>query len=154
MSMELYIFSDRTVASMSEWQDAIYADGFDIKLYDKAAFEDLHGFLPMRLDGAGTGVEVDHTDSAETISWFEQGGTAFDRKWRHALSFSWGGDLRELIVAFATAASYSHATQGVIYDCEEGRIIEPVEALHIARQLAIDLKGQLGPPLYVWDDAR
>lgn len=154
MSMELYVFSDRTVASMAEWQEAIYADGFDIKLYEHAPFEDLHGFLPMRLDGAGSGVEVDHADSAETIAWFEQDGPAFDRRWQRALSFTWGGDFRELIVAFATAASYSRATQGVVYDCEEGRIIEPDEALAIARQLAVDLKDQLGPPRYVWTDAR
>jgi len=100
MSMELYVFSDQPLRSISQWQQAITEDGFDILLYEKAVFEELDGFLPMRLDGAGTGVEVGPTDSAKAIEWFERDGFPFEHKWTHALSFSWGGDMRELIVAY------------------------------------------------------
>jgi len=153
MSMELYVFSDRPIKSMLEWQEAITVDGFDIKLHGQAVFEDLNGFLPMRLEGAGTGVEVGHTDSAEAIDWFRKDGFPFDHQWSHALWFCWGGDLRELVVAHSTAASYARVTQGVVFDCEEGRILGADEALDLARKLAIEVKDDLGPPLYEWKDA-
>ena len=153
MSMEMYVFSDRTIGSMTEWQNAIYEDGFDIKLYEGAIFEELDGFLPMRLDGAGTGVEVSPADGATEIDALEQDGVAFDHKWQHALAFCWGGDLRELIVAQASAASYARATQGVIYDFEEGKFFSPTEMLELAREVAVAVKDQLGPPRYQWENA-
>ena len=150
--MELFVFSDQPINAMVDWQEAIVADGFDIKLYGEIAFEDLRGFLPMRLEGAGTGVEVGHTDSAESIDWFEKDGFSFDHRWKHALWFCWGGDLRELIVAYSTAASYARITKGVVFDCEEGKILGAEEALAVARSLAAEVRHELGPPRYEWKD--
>lgn len=70
MSMDLYILSNRAARSMVEWQSAIDADGFQILLDPTAVFEDLSGFLPVRLDGAGTGFEVDHEDAPALIADF------------------------------------------------------------------------------------
>ena len=155
MSMELYIFSDRPIQSMAEWQAAIYADGFDAKLYEPAVFGELDGFLPVRLDGAGTGFEVYHHDGAASlIAELAAEGWDVGRPWTHVLSLSWGGDYRELIAAYSTAASYARATEGVVFDCEEAKVFEPATVLEMARKLAVDLKDELGPPRYEWQDVQ
>lgn len=138
---------------MAEWQAAILADDFDIKLYEPAIFEELVGFLPVRLDGAGTGFEVYKEDAAALISELAAEGWDVGEPWTHALSFSWGGDLRELIAAFATAASYARVTEGVVFDGEEAKIFTPEEVLKMARDMAVQLKDELGPPRYEWQDA-
>lgn len=154
MSMSLYIFSDRPVQSMSEWQAAIDADGFAAELYRPAVFSDLRGFLPVKLDDAGTGFEVDHEDSPALIAELADEGWEVGRPWTHALSFHWGGDYRELIAAYATAGSYSRVTKGVVFDCQEAKTYQPAEVLEMARKMAIDFKNDLGPPRYEWQDAQ
>ena len=154
MSMSLYIFSDRPAQSMAEWQAAIDADGFAAELYKPAVFSELRGFLPVKLDGAGTGFEVDHEDSAALISELAGEGWDVGRQWTHALSFHWIGDYRELIAAYATAGSYARVTEGVVFDCEEAKVHQPMEVLEMARKMAVDLKDELGPPRYEWQDAQ
>ena len=154
MSMSLHIFSDRPVQSMTEWQAAINADGFVAELHKPAKFDELNGFLPVRLDGAGTGFEVYHADSAELIRDLADDGWEVGKPWTLALSFYWGGDYRELIAAYAAAASYARATEGVVFDCEEAKVYQPMEVLEMARKMAVDLKDELGPPRYEWQDAQ
>jgi hypothetical protein len=154
MSMSLYMFSDRPVQSMSEWQAAIIADGFAAELYKPAVFAELSGFLPVKLDGAGTGFEVDHEDSPALIAELAEEGLEVDRQWTHALSFHWGGDYRELIAAYATAGSYARVTEGVVFDCQEAKVYQPAAVLEMARKMAVDLKDELGPPRYEWQDAQ
>lgn len=154
MSMSLYIFTDRPVGSISEWQAAIEADGFDAKLYEPAVYEELEGFLPVKLDGAGTGFEVYHEDCAALIGELESNGFHIGHPWNHAISFHWGGDFRELIAAYSTAGSYARATQGIVLDSEAGKVFDPASVLAEARKMAIELKDELGPPRYEWKDVQ
>ena len=148
MSMDLYVLSNRPARSIAEWQAAIDADGFRILLDPTAVFEDLSGFLPVRLDGAGTGFEVDHEDAAELIEMF--GESDLGRTWTCALAFHWSGDAREMVAAYSAAASYARAIGGVVLDPQEGEVMQPASALDLARQLAVQTKDDLGPPRYEW----
>lgn len=154
MSMSLYIFSDRPAESMAEWQAAIDADGFVAELYKPAVFSEFNGFLPVKLDGAGTGFEVDHEDSPALIRELADEGWEVGRQWTQALSFHWGGDYRELIAAYATAGSYARITEGVVFDCQEAKVYQPATVLEMARKMAFDLKDELGPPRYEWQEAQ
>jgi hypothetical protein len=153
MSMSIHVFSNRPVSSMAEWQAAIDGDGFDALLYKPAVFEELRGFLPVRLDGAGTGFEVDHDDAAELSRELIDQGWDVGGPWTHALSFRFGGDTRELIAAFSAAASYARITDGVVFEGEEAKTFTPAEVLDMARKMAIDMKDYLEPPRYEWTDA-
>jgi hypothetical protein len=153
MSMSIHVFSNRPVSSMAEWQEAIDSDGFDALLYKPAVFEELSGFLPVRLDGAGTGFEVDHDDGAELSRELIEQGWDIGGPWTHALSFTFGGDTRELIAAFSTAASYARITDGVVFEGEEGKTFKPAEVLDMARKMAVEMKDYLEPPRYEWKDA-
>jgi hypothetical protein len=153
MSMSVTIFSDQT-ASMAEWQAAMDADGFDALLYQAAVFEDLQGFLPVRLDGAGTGFEVCHEDSEALALELSEEGWDVGGPWKCAMSLYFGGDPRELIAVFAAAGSYARITGGVVFESEEAKLLQPGEVIEMARQMAIDLKDKLGAPRYAWQDAQ
>ena len=43
MAMELYVFSDRRLASIAEWQRAINAERFSLRLLTETPFEELDG---------------------------------------------------------------------------------------------------------------
>jgi hypothetical protein len=153
MSMDLYIFSNRPVRSMAEWQSAIDDDGFQILLDLTTAFDDLNGFLPVRLDGAGTGFEVGHESAAELVGQCSEDDIDIGGPWACALAFHWGGDLREMIAAFSTASSYARVTEGVVFDPQEGEVFTPAAAFELARKLAAEGSDQLGPPRYEWPPA-
>lgn len=43
MSMELFVLSDRRLASIAEWQRAINAESFPLRLSPETPFEELDG---------------------------------------------------------------------------------------------------------------
>ena len=49
MAMEFFVLSDRRLASIAEWQQAITAEGFQLLLSTETPFEALNGFLPAQL---------------------------------------------------------------------------------------------------------
>jgi len=68
MSMELFVCSDRQIGSIEEWQAAIDAEGYPLKLSTDTRFEELNGFLPSSLRGELTGFECYHDDAKELSS--------------------------------------------------------------------------------------
>lgn len=153
MSMSVTVFSNRT-ATMREWQAGLDADGFDLLLYQSAVFEELRGFLPVRLDGAGTGFEVFHEDCAALVRELGEEGWDVGGPWQYAMSFYFGGDYRELISVLAAAGSYARVTGGIVFDGEEAKVQQPAEVLEEARRLRDVYKDKLGAPRYEWRDAQ
>ncbi|AVF04163.1 hypothetical protein C4375_10880 [Devosia sp. I507] len=153
MSMMMIVFSNRT-ASMREWQAGLEEDGFDLLLHQSAVFEELSGFLPVRLDGAGTGFEVYHEDCAALVSELSEQGWDVGGPWQYAMSFYFGGDFRELISVLAAAGSYARVTGGVVFDGEEAKVQQPVEVLDEARRVRNNYKDKLDAPRYEWRDAQ
>jgi len=140
MSMEMFVLSDRRLDSIAAWQQALDAAGDPLLLSTARPFDALHGALPVTLRDRPTAFECDHRDAAELMA--EITDIAFDRPWRSALAFCWGGDFDAGASAYLAAAAYAEATGGVILDCEEGRLISPARA----REVAADLE-QNGPKI-------
>lgn len=127
MSMSLWIFSDREVSSVAEWQAAIAAEGYPLQLSSDMIFEELSGFFPMHLRGELTGFECYREDAADV----EQAdlGVEIDHNWKFLLVFSWlGSKENELLAAWMAATAYARATNGIIYDGEEGKLLTPAQA--------------------------
>lgn len=143
MSIEFFVLSDRPLASMDEWQRAIDAEHFPLKLDASRAVADLGGHLPADLRGEEAGFECDHFDAGEFMD--ENAGTDFGRRWNCLLAFRTGGDFSSLFGAYAAAASCAKATGGVMYDAEEGEVLSPEEALQRARDIGRDLAGDAAP---------
>jgi hypothetical protein len=133
MAMELFVLSDRRLGSIAEWQGAIDAEGFALRLSAETPFEELDGFLPARLGDKHTGFECDHWDARELT---ESPKFEFDRQWAYALSFRFGGiDIYETPAAHIAGATYAAATDGVVLDLEVARVLSSQQALEAARDI-------------------
>jgi len=62
MSMEVHVFSDTRLPSIAAWQQAIDAEGFDLKLDPEVELATASGFLPAKLRGKKSGFEIYHDD--------------------------------------------------------------------------------------------
>lgn len=133
MSMEIYVLSDRRLASVDAWQEATDRAGFSLRLTTATPFAELRGALPVVLGQRATAFECDHRGARELMA--EIPDVAFDHSWTYALAFRWGADIHAGASAYAAAAAYAAATGGVVLDCEEGEVISPQRAAEISREL-------------------
>jgi hypothetical protein len=138
MSIEMFVLSDRKLGSIAEWQQAIDAEGFDLKLDTSRPIEALSGHLPARRGEQHAGFECDHWDAAEILDLDTD--IDFGRRWTQCLAFRFGGDFYALWGANAAAAAYARATDGVVFDAESGEVWQPGKAVEMTRQLERDLE--------------
>lgn len=138
MSMELWIFSDKQLNSIAEWQAAINAEAFPLKLDDSAPFETLKGFLPAHLRAQLTGFECYHDDAGRLIR--NNSDLNFGHAWKYALAFRWvGSKVNELRAAWMAGTAYARATGGLIFDDQEGKFRNATEALDVVRDVERDM---------------
>jgi hypothetical protein len=137
MPIEVYALSDRTVASIGEWQRAIHCEGFDLRLYDDRSIAALGGHLQAHRGGAHAGFACDHWNSAELIDGYRN--IDFGRRWTKALAFRVGADFDALWGALVAAAAYARATDGIVFDPVAGQVLAPAQAAESARQVERDL---------------
>lgn len=123
MAMALHVLSDRRLKSIAEWQRAINADGFQLRLASDVDFATARGFVPATLDSNQTGFECYQDDAMETLRFL--GVTHFTHFWKYALGLRWGADFTQLEASWMAATSYAAATGGIIFDHEEGRVFTP-----------------------------
>lgn len=127
MSMALWVFSNKRLASIAEWQAAIDTEGYPLRLSNEAAFDELDGFLPMQLRGEQTGFEC-YRDDPQQLE-FGEPYSNIARKWKFALGLRWvGSSLNELRAAWMAATAYASATEGKIFDDQEGKLRSAAEA--------------------------
>jgi hypothetical protein len=144
MSMEIYVLSDKRLASLAEWQEAIDAEGFGLELGAERSFDELRGHLPAQLGDERAGFECDHWDAADLMDTYP--GLDYGRRWGHALAFRFGGDVHACLGAYMAATAYARATGGVVLACEELQLLMPQQALATARaieQFVHDYGGKL-----------
>ena len=135
MSIEMFVLSDRKLASIAAWQQAIDQEGFDLRLDTSRPFEQLAGYLPAKRGEHEAGFECDHWDPADILD--EEYIEPIDfgpHRWTQALAFRIGGNFFELWGSSAAAAAYARATGGVVFDSESGEVMQPDRAAEIARQ--------------------
>jgi hypothetical protein len=138
MAMELFVLSDRRLASIAEWQQAISDEGFPLLLPTETPFEALDGFLPAQLGEKPAGFECTHCDPPDLIDRHRE--VDFGRRWSHVLRFRWDGcSIHQTIAACMASASYARATDGILFDGREGRIIGSQQVVQLARDLEKDL---------------
>ncbi len=133
MSMELYVLSDRRLESIDDWQRAIDADGFPLRLFTGRSFSRLEGVLPVQLRDGQTAFECDHWDPGDLLGTYAD--VDFGHRWKFVLAFRWTGNPYEGIAAYMAGGAYAKATGGVVFDCEEGKIISAERAGEIACEI-------------------
>jgi hypothetical protein len=137
MSMELRVFSDRQLNSIAEWQSAIDAEAFSLRLADETPLDAVTGFLPSYLQDRLTGFECSHWNSTEVMADYPN--VDFGHRWKYVLAFRWLGSKRdEMRAAWMAATAYARATNGVLFDELDGRVRTPEQALEVVRDLETD----------------
>jgi hypothetical protein len=134
MSMELYILSERRVASITEWQHSIDATGFAVRLSTDRSFAALQGALPVLMNGTLSQFECDHRDVEEFKQTYPE--VQFARAWKCALAMCWGADLDAAFCAYVAGIGYARATDGAIFDSQEGAVVTVERAIKTANELA------------------
>jgi hypothetical protein len=129
MAMELYVFSDRQLPSMSAWQQAIDAAGFPVGLPTRFPFDWENRVLPAEFRGRATTFESGLCDAGERMA--ESPHIDFGRRWKHGLVLRWGSDAYAGAAAYLAGSAYAKVTGGVLLDCEEGKIISANRAAEI-----------------------
>jgi hypothetical protein len=137
MPIEIYALSDRRLASIAAWQQAIDREGFDLKLDCSRPFAAPVGPLPAHRGGRLVVFECDRCNAAELIARY--GKVDFGRRWSEALAVRSGADLDALWGALAAAAAYARATDGIVFDPVAVAVLPPAKAVESARQVARDI---------------
>jgi hypothetical protein len=138
MSMELWVFSDSQLNTIAEWQVAIDAEAYPLKLDGTIPFESLRGFLPAHLRGEPTGFECYHDDAEKLIR--NNSNLNFGHAWKYALGFRWvGSKVNELRAAWMAGTAYAQATDGSIFDDQEGKFRNATEARDVVRDVERDM---------------
>jgi hypothetical protein len=137
MSMEVYVLSDRRLTSIRDWQRAIDTEGFELVLSNERSFDSLSGHLPARLGRTQAGFECDHWNAIQLMN--ESSIVDFGHRWKHAIAFRWGGDLDACLGAYMAATAYAGATDGVVLDCQEGKLLTPQQARENVNRMERDL---------------
>jgi len=137
MSIEIFVMSDRRLTSIAEWQKAIEQEGFNLRLDASRPFAAIRGHLPAWRGSEAAGFECDHWDPADLLDDDDLADVNFGRRWSQTLAFHFGGDVLALWGAFAAAAAYARATNGVVFDGEG--VLTPDKAAETARDLELEL---------------
>jgi hypothetical protein len=134
--MELHVLSNRSLRSVAEWQRAIEAEKYPLRLTADVQLTTLQGFLPATLNGKQTGFECYQDDAGKTMKFLGSG--YFDRRWSFALGFRWRGDIDELDAAWMAATAYASGTGGIIFDHEKAKVLTPEQAREVVGTIAQD----------------
>lgn len=137
MSMEIYVLSDRQIASISAWQKSIIANGFSLFLDDSRSFSQLQGHLPAQWQGAPAGFECDHWPPDDILDTYSE--IDFGHRWKYCLAFRWGADLRSCLGGHMAAVAYAAATDGIVFISDTGKILTPAQAKAEAEKIEKEL---------------
>ena len=124
--MELHVLSDRQLGSVAEWQQAIDAEGFPLRLTRSVDLLTINGFLPVQLRETETGFECFQDDEGQTMNFL--GRDNFDQHRQFAFGIRWGSGSAELLAVWMAATAYAIATGGIIFDHEEGKTFTKEQA--------------------------
>ena len=132
MAMELYILSERMLGSIEEWQRSIDEGGFLLNLSTGVTFTHVSGFIPATLNGEDTGFECVHWPVSNLSADLD-----IPSHWKYVLALRMIGKISEVAAAYMAASAYARATDGAVYDCEEGKFITAQRAAEIAREIEV-----------------
>ena len=104
-AINLFVVSDRPLSSVTEWQAAIDAEGYPLRLDGSKLTAGFNGFLQARLRDVETGFECNSRPRTDA-----------DQTRKHVLALQWAGNWNEIPAVWMAAAAYAKATDGEVFD--------------------------------------
>jgi hypothetical protein len=115
MAMEFFVFSDRRLETVAEWNSALAKIGFEVVIEEIGKIAELRGHQPTKLRGRDVWIEYDHFDPIEFLESMKEY-VQTKRSWKYLLALRFGGDFHALAAAQMVAAAYAKMTNGVVLD--------------------------------------
>jgi len=133
MSIEILVLSDTQLNSAGEWQSAINVEGFPLHIVDNTPLDGRGGSLIAHLRENKTCIEYRFEDFDRLKDSYKE--KNFGRDWKYLLAIPWIQGFDGVTAAWMAATAYARATDGVIFDPQEGKLFSPVEAFNIIQDL-------------------
>jgi hypothetical protein len=133
MAMELFVLSDKQMNSVADWQIAIEKEGYPLWLSGAEPMEALNGFLPALLRDTKTGFECNLWPAEDFMR--EISDVDFGHKWKYLLALRWGSNLNQVPAVWMAATAYAKATNGVVFDEEQGKIRSAEDAQTVVENI-------------------
>ena len=132
MSIEIFVLSDTTISSIVEWQHAIGVADFPLRL--TAGPLDLSGgSLTVQLHDKPATLEYRVEDFEALRNFYKN--ISFGRDWKCVLALPWITGFDGLTAAWMAATAYARATNGAVFDPQEGRVFSPAEATKVVHNI-------------------
>jgi hypothetical protein len=135
MATEIFVFCDRQIGSIAEWQAAIDAEGFALRLSTSGLSNEVSGHARFGHDDAG--FECDQADSAALMARYPA--VDFGHAWRCVRAFRSGPDLKSNIVSWIGVVIFAKVAGRKVFDPQEGKLYAPEEALDPLREVERDI---------------
>ncbi len=133
MSIHLYSFSDLPLASIGEWQKFIDAADFPLWLSTEHELDKNGGSLVAQLHGKQISFEYRFENAKELMDLYND--INFGHDWKYLLVLPWIHGFDGLDAAWMAATSYAHATAGIVFDPQEGKVFNSEEALQVVHDM-------------------
>jgi hypothetical protein len=144
---EIFVFSDRPLVSIAEWQQAIDKEGFALRLSTERPFHSLSGHLPAQLGSDDASFECNQAESAEFMARYPD--VDFGHAWKFGLAFRSGPDLKSNVASWIGAVVFAKATGGKVFDPQGGKLYMPEEVLSSLREVernTLQVENELKKP--------
>jgi hypothetical protein len=129
MSMQICVLTDSRLNSIVEWQQSIDAEGFPLRLSGSEPGRN----LVAQLRDEETSIEYGIYDFGKLKDTYRH--VNFGRDWKYVIAFTWSSDFAEEIASWMAATAYARATDGIIFDEQEGKLFTPAESLEVTRDI-------------------
>ena len=133
MSIEIFILSDTQLDSIAEWQRAIDAEEFPLRLADDIPLDTRGGSLVAYIDDSETRIEYRVEDFGRLKDLYKA--VNFGRDWKCLLAIPWIHGFDGLTAAWMASTAYARATGGMVFDPQEGKVFNSSMALEIVRDI-------------------
>jgi len=133
MSMELHVLvEDSRLPDIGQWQNAVDALGFNLKLDPTLVVREHTGFVPCAFKGQSSGFEFDVSPASTVAQAYAEFKDQFSGRDTSA-NFRWGGDLNEMACSLIASVALAQVCGGLWFDPESGSCLNHSEALAQAR---------------------
>jgi hypothetical protein len=134
--VEFCVLTDSLLGSTDEWQLAIEAAGFPLRISDEGRISRDGGTLVARLRDQATIFQYWIEDPSDVMNAYPK--VKFGHHWKYAVAFPYIREFAELTSAWMAAAAYARATAGVVFDEQAGRVFGRDELVEETRRVERD----------------
>jgi hypothetical protein len=115
MSIEMHVLVADRVPERSEWQAAIDALGIPLQLDPELNVVKDSGYSPCKLRGEDSGFELSDEPTPDLLDAFPTLASAAPAQVAKAITFRWGGDMKECACVLGAAAGLLSGFSAVAY---------------------------------------